>query len=61
MLTKYVLIRFIRSNYVITIHYRFTALLTLPLHHVAAMSFIPLDKWGVYAASVPEDWERHRK
>ena len=61
MLTKYVLIRSSRSNYEITIHYRFTALLTLLLHHVAAMSFIPLGKWGVDAASVLEDWERRRK
>ena len=43
LLAKYVLIRCIRSNYAITAHYRFPALLTLPLHHVAAMP-IPFGK-----------------
>jgi len=45
VLTKYVLISSSRSNYAITVHYKFPAMLTLLLHYVAAMSFIPSGKW----------------
>jgi hypothetical protein len=45
----YVLTSSSRSNYAITTHYRFPALLTLPLHHAAAMS-IPFGKSGGEAA-----------
>jgi len=38
---KYVLINYNRLNCAITIQYRFTEFLTLSLHHVAAMYFIP--------------------
>jgi hypothetical protein len=43
--SKYVSIRSSRSNYAITIHYWFIALLTLPLHHVAIMSFSRFGEW----------------
>jgi len=46
VLAKYVLISSNRSNYAIAIHYRFPALLTLPVRNVEAMSYIPFNKWG---------------
>jgi len=42
---KYVLINSNRLNYAITIRYRFTVFLALPLHQVTAMYFIPFGKW----------------
>ena len=60
MLTKYVFISSNRSNYVITVHYRFPPFFILPSYHVAAVSFIWEVTEGV-ASSVHEDWERRRK
>jgi hypothetical protein len=42
---KYFLISSNRLNYANTIQYRFPVFLTLPLHHVVAMYFIPFGKW----------------
>jgi len=44
LLTKYFLISQKRNNYAIAIYNRFPAS-TLPLHHVAAMSFNTFRKW----------------
>jgi hypothetical protein len=60
VLTKYVFISSIPSIYAITILYRIPTLLILPLHHVAAMSFIWKVGEGV-AASLREEWNRRRK
>jgi len=57
---EYVLIGSDRSNYAITIHYKLPALLTLPLHHVSAMYFIPFGKES-YAVSLSEDKKKRRK
>jgi hypothetical protein len=46
MLIKYVLISSITSNNGIMIYYRSQALLTLPLHYVSTMPFIPYANWG---------------
>ena len=43
--TKYVLIISNRRNYAITIHFRFPAFFTLPLHYLAARSFILFGRW----------------
>jgi hypothetical protein len=53
VLTKYVLITANRSNYAVTIHYKFPALLTWYLYHTAAsMPFTTFGKWGW-------GWARH--
>lgn len=49
---KYVLISSSRSNCAITIPCRFQTLLTLTLHHLAAMSFIPVGNWVVWRLSL---------
>jgi hypothetical protein len=64
VLRKYVLNSSILRNNAITKHYRFPLLLTSPLYHVAAMSYIPFEKWGrgwLGVASHLEGWERRRK
>jgi hypothetical protein len=40
--SKHTLIRSSRCDYAITIQYRLPALFTLPFHHVAAITFIPV-------------------
>jgi len=51
-LTKYVLITSSSSNYAVTTHYKFPALLTWPLHHSASISFTTFGKWAW-------GWARH--
>ena len=51
VLKKCVLIGSSRSNYALTIYYRFPALLTLSLYHLDALSLIPFGNWGGWGIS----------
>jgi len=57
---KYVLMSYNRIKCAITIYYRFPALLTSPLYHVATTSFIPVGNRGSLV-SLPEDSKKCRK